>query len=663
MKKDTSNIIDLDSLFENNKQHMQTVNEGVEVTSEVGSVDFDEVLSEWSYRCPKGYPTVVDGVFTERAEVEILNQLLEERGLQTLPLPIQEAGKTKTIKVVPKFVSWYKTVDKSTITPFLETAPIVESLIKGKVTIQNMISTIKDNPSMDWNPGVLAVVDSMKKAGVLADKSSIEYLNNEYLMGKEPSSPINQQSGNNLKSLNNNKPISSFIHGRVREFYSLVDSNAKGEENKVFTADVIVFWNVADPFAADIQQAISKSLSNPVIKEKSLVDLGKNRYMACVSLKANEGRLGKLTAWARKYSISEGFLGDLVSTIKQSSIGKTLYAGYEKTKQFFTKLGNTINSIFTRDNPDVISYEEASNALMELNNLIESEVALAEDSDDKILCTTCHREQIYKIQKFVEKALAGTALDDFRKSMKKYEDGSLIRTRYINVNLDKLESNSGRNALQKTMTRIIKAKTITKEGASKCTLLYEGSKPLTFSRSEFKNIIFNNGNAMSLDLIQRMMQDTFKAINIDDIKKKRDALITLTTTLSAEAVFGKSVGLPLVKYTGSHMYQLGTKQDYIKDKKKQLASVFNAKDVSSTYPVLGIRVEPSKGKSGEAPYYFNITMYSLDNVEIKGKKSLDPKDITYAQIGFKCNSGSKFAFVIEGDNIVSGESLLKAFAK
>lgn len=104
MKKDISNIIDLDSLFENNKQHMQTVNEGVEVTSEVGSVDFDEVLSEWSYRLPKGYPTMVDGVFAEEAEVEILNQLLEERGLQPLSLPnkiILEAITTAQLSTNP----------------------------------------------------------------------------------------------------------------------------------------------------------------------------------------------------------------------------------------------------------------------------------------------------------------------------------------------------------------------------------------------------------------------------------------------------------------------------------------------------------------------------------------------------------------------------------
>lgn len=85
MKKDTSNIIDLDSMFDNN--NVQTIKESTELVAETNSIDFDDILSEWCYRLPKGYPTMVDGVFTERAEVRILNQLLEERGLQTLPLP------------------------------------------------------------------------------------------------------------------------------------------------------------------------------------------------------------------------------------------------------------------------------------------------------------------------------------------------------------------------------------------------------------------------------------------------------------------------------------------------------------------------------------------------------------------------------------------------
>jgi len=61
-------------------------------------VNWDEILTEWSYRCPKGYPTVVDGVFTEHEEVAILNEILEERGFDALPLEAK-APKSTTPQV------------------------------------------------------------------------------------------------------------------------------------------------------------------------------------------------------------------------------------------------------------------------------------------------------------------------------------------------------------------------------------------------------------------------------------------------------------------------------------------------------------------------------------------------------------------------------------
>lgn len=50
-------------------------------------IDFDEILTEWSYKLPKGFPTIVDGKFVERDEVILLNHLLEQRGLTQIPLP------------------------------------------------------------------------------------------------------------------------------------------------------------------------------------------------------------------------------------------------------------------------------------------------------------------------------------------------------------------------------------------------------------------------------------------------------------------------------------------------------------------------------------------------------------------------------------------------
>jgi len=48
-------------------------------------INFDEILTEWSYRLPKGFPTVIDGKFVDRYEILILNEILAERGFESLP--------------------------------------------------------------------------------------------------------------------------------------------------------------------------------------------------------------------------------------------------------------------------------------------------------------------------------------------------------------------------------------------------------------------------------------------------------------------------------------------------------------------------------------------------------------------------------------------------
>jgi len=52
-------------------------------------VDYEEILLEWSYRLPNGFPTVVDGVLGQRDELVILNQILQERGLSELQFQLE----------------------------------------------------------------------------------------------------------------------------------------------------------------------------------------------------------------------------------------------------------------------------------------------------------------------------------------------------------------------------------------------------------------------------------------------------------------------------------------------------------------------------------------------------------------------------------------------
>lgn len=95
MKNDISNVVDLDNFLSPTKKEKTVI---VEVAKpQPVNVDWEEIIAEWSYRCPKGYPTMIDGVFTERTEIKILNQLLEERGLEALPLPKTDIEEALTV--------------------------------------------------------------------------------------------------------------------------------------------------------------------------------------------------------------------------------------------------------------------------------------------------------------------------------------------------------------------------------------------------------------------------------------------------------------------------------------------------------------------------------------------------------------------------------------
>jgi len=48
-------------------------------------INWDDILVEWSYRLPKGYPTMKDGKFTNKKELAILDEILAENGISNDP--------------------------------------------------------------------------------------------------------------------------------------------------------------------------------------------------------------------------------------------------------------------------------------------------------------------------------------------------------------------------------------------------------------------------------------------------------------------------------------------------------------------------------------------------------------------------------------------------
>ena len=66
------------------------------------NINWDDIIAEWSYRLPKGFPTMKNGKFTIKSELKVLQEVLAENGISEMPdftkkapAPIQEEDEVK----------------------------------------------------------------------------------------------------------------------------------------------------------------------------------------------------------------------------------------------------------------------------------------------------------------------------------------------------------------------------------------------------------------------------------------------------------------------------------------------------------------------------------------------------------------------------------------
>lgn len=66
------------------------------------NINWDDIIAEWSYRLPKGFPTMKNGKFTIKSELKVLQEVLAENGIDEIPdftkkapAPIQEEDEVK----------------------------------------------------------------------------------------------------------------------------------------------------------------------------------------------------------------------------------------------------------------------------------------------------------------------------------------------------------------------------------------------------------------------------------------------------------------------------------------------------------------------------------------------------------------------------------------
>lgn len=127
MKRDTldNTVIDLDKAL--GSQPQETQHKVDEEFTSWTPIDMYGLLESISYKLPKGYPTVKDGVFTEINEVLIINEALQAEGLPTLPVP--EAKAPQPVIMAPEKVNSIMastSAYKSIVLPTQVSQPAVE---------------------------------------------------------------------------------------------------------------------------------------------------------------------------------------------------------------------------------------------------------------------------------------------------------------------------------------------------------------------------------------------------------------------------------------------------------------------------------------------------------------------------------------------------------
>jgi hypothetical protein len=51
----------------------------------MNKINWDDIIAEWSYRLPKGFPTMKNGKFTVKSELKVLQEVLAENGINEMP--------------------------------------------------------------------------------------------------------------------------------------------------------------------------------------------------------------------------------------------------------------------------------------------------------------------------------------------------------------------------------------------------------------------------------------------------------------------------------------------------------------------------------------------------------------------------------------------------
>ena len=567
-----------------------------------------------------------------------------------------------------------KVVDKlnSSNTPILETLPLILPFLeRGDASVINKFDL--SNQSKEWSHDFNDVFGFIK--------------NNEKLLKR-----INTIGGEDKNLFDIGGPYDDVIHDSIKKYYRILKNKTNiDNESKENTADVVLIYGTDhDNFLEELDRIKDetdlKTLNNGLIKIK-----GKNISFAQISLKAGQGRLGKITKkflnMVRQISldenttsfINENGFGNLLKGLKNiiDDSYNVLKGGY---KFFLKKIDSVISSVYNifsripvkdieRENRELFINEQAfeisnEQSIISLNTPVEepteepveepTEEPVEEPVEEPTEEPTEEPNEEEKVNSLNEVSSDIPITSCNFSEMKNFYN--LYKKSNFEYYINELSNNVGKTQVGGVILDIMpideKSLLLIDENIENIWEIFnnamlsinEGRRKTCvdtgkfITREKISPVLKFRANHIAL----RKINELIKSIKIDNsIEEFDQKIITdLTSELSSEAVFGNNISLPLWKFTGNNLYNLGTRSEY---KTKVMDKLRDSK--FKDLPPLIFKITETRGEK----LHYQVKMYLLFDIEIN-KGEIDPK---YQVVDFTVGSGSKFVFNVEATSVVS----------
>lgn len=488
-----------------------------------------------------------------------------------------------------------------------------------------------------------------------------------------------KNSGTSLEEVTGTKPT-GFINKDIAKFYEafeMSDYKSK-DDSKENTGDAVLLYGCSSD---DVYSALKNNKVGSTGKEESLcVILDNNnketsKRFAIVSLKAGKGRAGRVLTLFRSMfgdtssatprernpqaltpddflQVNESYIAEIFQDIYVDKTLLTEVQFLNSLKSSLTKLVSSVGKI-PKALADTIG--EFAGNLKKVTSKVFGSIVLGFKEEIQSIKTKyfplISAEE--NLRKEIEKTNEGKD-DPIKVTHSFYVNTAVLVREVRKINYESLigrivqkSQQLDKNKIFVTDVQDIDESTVTgiKNNInniwntyfvplkdSNCVKKNVTCEPITMiDRGVFKPMIYFNSNILAFEFFEKLLDKVLtQGSSISDQNKIRDEFIKISSQISAEAIFGKNDGLPLIKYDGKKIQRLGKKKEY------SITSITEEK--GGDFKVG--KIEIKKSKDGN---YFIIYLYLIFELQI-----VDDEVVPYySLVELRNDSQSSFTFKAE----------------